>query len=105
VSDPIEDIAYSGLPLFRGRNPMLSALLDPQEYFAYYEQLSGLPVDLEVFHFWTVLGLVKAIASHVRGTRAFEDGRGDDLRLAAMGHQVHYVVRHLANELGLKQVA
>lgn len=104
VSDPIEDIAYSGLPLFRGRNPMLSHLLIPKEYFAYYESRTGLHVDPEVFHFWTVLGLVKASASHLRASRAFQDGRGDDLRLAAMGHQVQYVVRHLANVLGLRQV-
>jgi aminoglycoside phosphotransferase (APT) family kinase protein len=105
VSDPVEDIAYSGLPLFRGRNPMLSHLLMPEEYFARYEQRTGLRVEPEVFHFWTVLGLVKASASHVRASRAFEDGRGDDLRLAAMGHQVQFVVRHLANVLGLRRVA
>ena len=101
VSDPVEDIAYSGLPLFRGRNPLLSQLLASDEYFARYEERTGLRVDPEVFHFWTVLGLVKAAASHLRGSRAFEEGRIRDLRLAAMGHQVHYVLRHIATELGL----
>lgn len=105
VSDPVEDIAYSGLPLFRGRNPMLSHLLMPEEYFAHYEARTGLHVDPDVFRFWTVLGLVKAAASHVRASRTFEDGRGDDMRLAAMGHQVQFVVRHLANVLGLRQAA
>jgi len=102
VSDPVEDIAYSGLPLFRGRNPLLSQLLARDEYFARYEERTGLRVDPEVFHFWTVLGLVKAAASHLRGSRAFEDGRIGDLRLAAMGHQVQYVLRHIASELGLE---
>jgi aminoglycoside phosphotransferase (APT) family kinase protein len=102
VSDPLEDVAYSGLPLFRGRNPMLSQLLAPDVYFARYEELTGLPVDPTAFHFWTVLGLVKAAASHLRGSRAFEDGRIRDLRLAAMGHQVQYVLRHIARELGLE---
>lgn len=101
VSDPVEDIAYSGLPLFRGRNPLLSQLLAPAEYFARYEERTGLRVDPEVFQFWTVLGLVKAAASHLRGSRAFEDGRIGDLRLAAMGHQVQYVLRHIASELGV----
>ena len=59
-------------------------------------------VDPEAFHFWTVLGLVKAAASHLRGSRAFEDGRIGDLRLAAMGHQVQYVLRHIARELGVE---
>lgn len=99
VSDPVEDIAYAGLPLFRGRNPLLSQLLHPDEYFARYEAATGVRVDPDVFRFWTVLGLVKASASHLRGTRAFEDGRIGDLRLAAMGHQVQYVLRHIATAL------
>ena len=102
VSDPVEDIAYAGLPLFRGRNPLLSQLLAPAEFFARYEERTGRRVDPEVFHFWTVLGLFKAAASHLRGSRAFEDGRIGDLRLAAMGHQVQYVLRHIARELGLE---
>lgn len=102
VSDPVEDIAYSGLPLFRGRNPLLSQLLARDEYFARYEERTGLRVDPGVFHFWTVLGLVKAAASHLRGSRAFEDGRIGDLRLAAMGHQVQYVLRHIAAELSVE---
>jgi aminoglycoside phosphotransferase (APT) family kinase protein len=102
VSDPVEDIAYAGLPLFRGRNPLLSQLLHPDEYFPRYEAATGAHVDPEVFRFWTVLGLVKAAASHLRGTRAFEDGRIGDLRLAAMGHQVHYVLKHLATALGIE---
>jgi aminoglycoside phosphotransferase (APT) family kinase protein len=102
ISDPVEDIAYSGLPLFRGRNPMLSHLLPPEDYFERYEQRTGVRVEPEVFHFWTVLGLVKATASHIRGTRAYEDRRTDDVRLAAMGHQALYVLRHLVNELGLR---
>jgi aminoglycoside phosphotransferase (APT) family kinase protein len=99
VSDPVEDIAYSGLPLFRGRNPLLSQLLHPDEYFPRYEAATGIRVDADVFRFWTVLGLVKAAASHLRGTRAFEDGRIGDLRLAAMGHQVQYVLKHIATVL------
>jgi aminoglycoside phosphotransferase (APT) family kinase protein len=102
VSDPVEDIAYSGLPLFRGRNPLLSQLLARDEYFARYEELTGLRIDPDVFHFWTVLGLLKAAASHLRGSRAFEEARIRDLRLAAMGHQVQYVLRHIATELGLE---
>ena len=45
VSDPVEDIAYSGLPLFRGRNPLLSQLLEPETFFARYEERTGLRVE------------------------------------------------------------
>jgi aminoglycoside phosphotransferase (APT) family kinase protein len=101
IGDPVEDIAYSGLPLYRGRDPRLSHLLMPEEYFARYEERTGLAVDPGVFHAWTVLGLVKAAACHLRGARAFEDGRTGDLRLAAMGHQVQHILRHLARALDL----
>jgi aminoglycoside phosphotransferase (APT) family kinase protein len=101
LSDPVEDIAYAGLPLFRGRSPLLSQLLAPDEFFARYEELTGTPVSPEAFRFWTVLGLVKTIASFMRGVRAFEEGRNRDLRLAAMGHQVQHTLRYLADALEL----
>ena len=99
VSDPVEDVAWSGLPLFRGRSPLLSQLLAPDEYFVRYAELTGTRVAPDAFRFWTVLGLVKTIASFLRGVRAFEEGRTRDLRLAAMGHQVAYSLRHLADAL------
>jgi aminoglycoside phosphotransferase (APT) family kinase protein len=102
VSDPVEDIAYCGLRLFRGRSPLMSQLLPSDEFFARYEQVTGLAVAPDVLAFWTVLGYVKASASHVRACRAFEDGSNGDLRLAAMGHQLLHVLRGLAEELDLK---
>ena len=103
IGDPVEDIAYSGLPLFRGRNPDAVA---PAAAGGVLRALRGADRRCgstpEVFHFWTVLGLVKATASHIRATRAYEDRRTDDVRLAAMGHQALYVLRHLVNELGLR---
>jgi aminoglycoside phosphotransferase (APT) family kinase protein len=105
VDDPVDDIAYSGLPLFRGRSPLLSQLLAPDEYFARYEERTGLRVDPEVFRYRTVLGLVRAAAPHLRGARAFEDGLAGDVRLGAMGHQAYYVIRQLAEELGLRSRA
>lgn len=99
VSDPVEDIAYSGLRLFRGRSPRLSHLLERGDYLARYEERSGLAVEPEVFQFWTVVGYLKASASHIRAARAFEDGANGDLRLAAMGHQVLHVLRGLDVDL------
>lgn len=100
ISDPVEDIAYSGLRLFRGRSPLFSNLLAPDEYFRRYTQRTGLEIEDEVLRFWTILGYLKASASHVRATRAYEDGANEDLRLAAMGHQVLHVLRGLDRDLG-----
>lgn len=100
LGDPVADIAWSALPLFRGRSPLFSQLLAPDEFLARYAERTGLEVDDDVFRFWTVLGLVKAIAPHLRAARAFEDRRSDDVRLAAMGHQALHPLRMLARELG-----
>jgi aminoglycoside phosphotransferase (APT) family kinase protein len=101
VGDPHEDLAYTGLPLWRGRDPRLSHFLPAREYFERYEAATGTAIDPDVYRAWTVFGLVKAGACHLRGARAFHDGRTHDLRLAALGHQVHHVIRHLGPLLGL----
>ena len=103
VSDPVEDIAYAGLPLFRGRNPLLSQLLAPDEFFARYEELTGLARRGRRV---PLLDRARARQDHrvpLRGSRAFEDGRIRDLRLAAMGHQVQHVLRHIARALGVER--
>lgn len=102
LSDPVEDIAYSGLALFRGRSSLWSHFLPRSEYLARYRERTGLEVDGDVLRFWTILGQLKAAAPHLRAARAFEDGRTGDVRLAAMGHQVLYVLRQLAVDLGLR---
>jgi len=99
IGDPVEDVAYMGLPLWRGRDPRLSHFLPPDETFARYAARTGIEIDPVAFHAWTVFGLVKAGAVHLRAARAFEDGRTNDLRLAAMGHQVQHVARHLHHAL------
>lgn len=99
IGDPVEDVAYAGLPLWRGRDPRLSHLLLPEEYFDVYRERTGRTIDPNQFRAWTIFGLLKAGACHLRGARAFEDGRSTDLRLAALGHQVQHVARHLTRAL------
>lgn len=98
VSDPVEDIAWAALGLFRGRSPLWSHLLDESAFLERYEQRTGLAVTPEQLRFWTVLCYLKASATHVRAAHAFEHGR-PDLRLAAMGHQLQYVLDGLRREL------
>ncbi len=99
VGDPVEDLAYAGLPLWRGRDPRLSHLLAPEDFFARYAERTGFAVSPQAFRAWTIFGLVKAAATYVQGSRAFEEGRTGDLRLAVMGHQIVHVLRHLARAL------
>jgi aminoglycoside phosphotransferase (APT) family kinase protein len=98
VSDPVEDVAWAALPLFRGRSPLWSHLLDEPAFLARYTERTGLPVTADQLRFWTVLCFLKASATHIRAAHAFEQGR-TDLRLAAMGHQLQYVLEGMRREL------
>lgn len=100
VGDPVEDLAWAGLRLFRGRSPLMSQLLPIDEALDRYRDRTGLAVEPDVFRFWTVVAMIRAAAPHVRAAAAFEHGRSHDLRLAAMGHQTTHVLRQLASELG-----
>lgn len=100
VSDPASDIAWAALPLFRGRSPLWSHLLDGAEFLAEYERATGLSVSAAAVQHWTVVNLIKVVSSYLRAARAYRDGRSTDLRLAAMGHQLVYVIRLLRDELG-----
>jgi aminoglycoside phosphotransferase (APT) family kinase protein len=100
LGDPVEDIAWASLRLFRGRSPLVSQLLPADEFTNRYTERTGLAVAGDVLRFWTVLGMVKAAVPHVRAATIFERGRSADLRLAAMGHQCLHVLRQLGAELG-----
>ncbi len=105
LGDPVEDLAWAGLRLFRGRSPLVSQLLPLDEVLTRYTDQTGMHVDDDVLRFWTVLGMVKAAAPHLRAASAFESGRSSDVRLAAMGHQSLHVLRHLADELSWSEPA
>jgi aminoglycoside phosphotransferase (APT) family kinase protein len=99
IGDTTADLAWAALPLFRGKSPLCSHLLSHDDFFAAYEMHGGTPVDQKVFDYWTVFNLVKAAVPHLRATKAFEDGGTHDLRLAAMGHQVVHIYKHLIHAL------
>ena len=96
--DPVFDVAWAALPLFRGKHPdMASQLLPVDDFLDRYEQASDAPIDPGVFRFWTMFGHLRAVVPQLRAAKAFEEG-ATDLRLAAMGHQYLYVLRQLVEE-------
>ena len=103
VGDVAFDVTWAGMPLFRGRSPLMSQLLARDEFLERYEAGTGLRISDDVFRFWTLFGHLRASAPHLRACRAFEEGRTNDLRLAAMGHQNLYILRQLADQLGWRQ--
>jgi aminoglycoside phosphotransferase (APT) family kinase protein len=101
VSDPVEDLAWCALPAFRGHSRLASGLLATGELLDRYRDATGLRPDPDALRFWTVLGQLKAAAIFLRGSRAFEERRASDIRLAALGYRSLYLLRELAAELGI----
>lgn len=99
ISDPVADVAWAALALFRGRSPLWSHLITEEDFLRRYRERTGLVIEPDVLRFWTIVNYIKVVSSYARAARAFRDGRTADLRLAAMGHQVFYVLRLLRREL------
>ncbi|MCP3976937.1 MAG: phosphotransferase family protein [bacterium] len=99
IGDPIFDVAWGAMPLFRGRTQLASQLLEVDDYLDRYAKASGHTIDPEVYHFWLMYGHLRAVVPQIRAARVFEDG-APDLRLGAMGHQYLYVLKQLSRELG-----
>jgi aminoglycoside phosphotransferase (APT) family kinase protein len=87
VGDPVEDLAWAALPAFRGRSTLVGHMLSERDFLDSYQRHTGLEVSDDAFRFWTVINHVKAASIFLRGARAFEDGRSNDLRLAMLGHR------------------
>ena len=99
VGDPVEDLAWAGLRLFRGRSALWSQLLPADGLPRPLRGAHRAARDAAVLRYFTVLCTLRAVIPYLRACRAFEEGRTSDLRLAAMGHQSIHVFRHLATEL------
>jgi aminoglycoside phosphotransferase (APT) family kinase protein len=100
VGDPVEDLGWCSMRAFQGRSGLVAHLLTEQEFIAGYEARTGLHVDPEVLRFWRVLGNLKALGSYIRGCRAFEERRTNDLRLASFGHRGLYLIKGILDEIG-----
>jgi aminoglycoside phosphotransferase (APT) family kinase protein len=102
VGDPLQDLAFTSLRMFRGRSPLVSRLLEPERYFARYSELTGIAVPPGVMRFWTVLVLLRAAAGYARSCAAFEAGRTGDLRLPRMGPRMYYLLEEIAAVIGIR---
>jgi aminoglycoside phosphotransferase (APT) family kinase protein len=100
VGDPMEDVGWCSMRAFQGRSGLVAHLLTEAEFIAGYQARTGLSVEPEVLRFWRVLGNLKALGSYIRGCRAFEERRTNDLRLACFGHRGLYLIKGILDEIG-----
>lgn len=99
VGDPVDDLAWAALPAFRGRSSLVGHMLSEHDFLDTYRRITGVEVSADALRFWSVINHVKAASIFLRGTRAFEDGRSNDLRLAMLGHRSTQLLADLLTEL------
>ncbi|MEO5840410.1 MAG: phosphotransferase [Acidimicrobiales bacterium] len=99
VGDPVDDLAWAALPAFRGRSSLVGHMLSEHDFLDTYRRITGVEVSADTLRFWSVINHVKAASIFLRGTRAFEDGRSNDLRLAMLGHRSTKLLADLLTEL------
>jgi len=80
--DPIEDLAWTCMPNWRwGHDHLYAGLLQPAEAIRIWEQASGLHVDSDAFHWWSLFAHVKAQGIWLTGAHNFADGAASEIML------------------------
>lgn len=102
LGDPLEDLAWSMDPLWRGEDVDLAGRLLPDEQaIAIWEESSGLTCDRDDLRWWRIFVAVKGIAIWISSTEDHERGEGKDSILAMAG----WVMTDRQNKILLNYVA
>jgi aminoglycoside phosphotransferase (APT) family kinase protein len=87
LGDPMEDVSYIIGTAWRSPRPHLwvSHLLPQDEFFARYEDASGIKIDRDRLRFYHVLNNFKAIGIAGTAANAFKTKPNPDLRVGVFG--------------------
>ena len=86
LGDPMEDVAWACIRPWRwAGDERIGGIIDREEYYRLYEELSGLKVNREAIRFWEVLGNLKLAAILLTGGRSFSEGRTRNIMMAVVG--------------------
>ena len=100
IGDPMYDVAYVLSDLNREGSPLLSCVVDRKFFLDYYQQLTGLTVDLDVCRYYEVLYMMRSTAFWLSASGLFAEGKNKDLRLARTAYSVSVVLDMAAKALG-----
>ena len=85
LGDPMEDLGWACMWCWRGGDPLVCGLMDKEEFFQRYQELSGIEVDRQKVFFYQVLGCIKFSAIMLTAGRAFYEGKSLNAAHAVMG--------------------
>jgi aminoglycoside phosphotransferase (APT) family kinase protein len=100
IGDPMYDVAYVLSDLNREGSPLLSCIVGREFFLDYYQQLTGLKIDLEVCRYYEILYMMRSTAFWLSASGLFAEGRNKDLRLARTTYSVPVVLDMAARALG-----
>jgi aminoglycoside phosphotransferase (APT) family kinase protein len=100
IGDPMYDVAYVLSNLNREGSTLLSCVIEREFFLDYYQQLTGLTIDLEVCRYYEILYMMRSTAFWLSASGLFAEGRNKDLRLARTTYSVPVVLDMAAKALG-----
>lgn len=100
IGDPMYDVAYVLSDLNREGSPLLSCVVERELFLDYYQELTGLTVDLDACRYYEVLYMMRSTAFWLSGSALFAEGKTKDLRLARTAYSVPVVLDMAARALG-----
>lgn len=100
IGDPMYDVAYVLSDLNREGSPLLSCVVEREFFLDYYQQLTGLTVDLEVCRYYEILYMMRSTSFWLSASGLFNEGKNKDLRLARTTYSVPVVLDMAAKALG-----
>jgi aminoglycoside phosphotransferase (APT) family kinase protein len=100
IGDPMYDVAYVLSDLNREGSPLLSCVVEREFFLDYYQQLTGIQIDLDVCRYYEMLYTMRSTAFWLSASGLFAEGRNKDLRLARTTYSVPVVLDMAAKALG-----
>lgn len=100
IGDPMYDVAYVLSDLNREGSALLSCVIERDFFIDYYQQLTGLKIDLKVCRYYEILYMMRSTAFWLSASGLFGEGRNKDLRLARTTYSVPVVLNMAAKALG-----
>jgi hypothetical protein len=75
-------VTYVLSDLNREGSPLLSCVVERDFFIDYYQQLTGLTIDLDVCRYYNILYMMRSAAFWLSASGLFAEGKNKDLRLA-----------------------